>query len=223
MKTHLLTNALLWLTKTDRETYYQSSHNMKWTIKNLGLLALFVGILAFVSAIAFIISFFIELDPPLTHEIPFYGWFIAILGGLFWSILVIALEHEIVASRSKRASIMPLMLAISLGYILVVPLQVALFQNIINNELMQEKLAQKTSDNSIPLPLNEWLANTDSDYLRLNNNSSQNQDFVSQYKILKEILSRPENNGSYWLAALITLLFVLISSMPPIVKLISKP
>ncbi len=214
MKTHMLTNALLWLTKTDRATYYQSSQNMKWVSMILGLLALFVGILALVSAIAFIKSFFIELDP-LTHEIqiPLYGWFIAILGGLFWSILVIALEREIVASSSKHASIFWLVQAISLGYIIAVPLRVALFQNIINKELMQEKLSQMESDNCYPFPVNDRLARTNSDI----------RHFPSQYKLLNEFLSRPENNASYWLAALLSMLFVLITSMPPIVKLISKP
>jgi hypothetical protein len=138
MKTNSFIYALLWLSKTDPMLYHQSPQNVKWSRTNLGVFVLLTGVFAFVTASFFIRSLFIENDS-LTNQIsiPFIGWLVSVIFGLFWAIFIIAMDREIISSNSKWGPVIRIVFALGIGFIISLPLKVMIFQNPIFKELTQ--------------------------------------------------------------------------------------
>jgi hypothetical protein len=96
------------------------------TQTSLGLMVLLTGVLAFFSGSYGIYTAFAG-----------HSWaiFLAIPLGVIYSVMIIAFDREIVGSQSKRAVWVRLPLAIVIGFIVAVPLELRLLEDSVNKRL----------------------------------------------------------------------------------------
>lgn len=129
---------LLFLSKTDRDIYNKCPKSAKNTQLSFGLFVLLTGLLAFFSGSYAIMNMFIDFDwrTNTTYISPF-GKLLSFILGLFYAIMIVAIDREVVASKSKLAAIPRLFLAIVIGIIVAVPIELKLLEGKIEKKLIE--------------------------------------------------------------------------------------
>lgn len=129
---------LLFLSKTDIDIYNGCPQSAKNTQLGFGLFVLLTGILAFCSGTYAILNMFTDFDWK-TGTLSFNksGFVIAPLLGLFYAMMIIAIDREVVAAKSKATALSRLLLAIVIGVIVAVPIELKMLEGKIEKKLIE--------------------------------------------------------------------------------------
>ena len=117
------------LSKTDPDAMNSPCCTLvaRMTQTSLGVMVLLTGVLAFFSGSYAIYTAFGS---------SFWGQFIAVPLGLLYSAMIIVFDREIVGAQVKKAVWIRLPLAIAIGFIVAVPLELRLLQDSIDKHLI---------------------------------------------------------------------------------------
>jgi hypothetical protein len=117
------------LSKTDPDAMNSPCCTLvaRMTQTSLGVMVLLTGVLAFFSGSYAMYTAF------GSH---FWGQFIAVPLGILYSAMIIVFDREIVGAQVKKAVWIRLPLAIAIGFIVAVPLELRLLQNSIDKHLI---------------------------------------------------------------------------------------
>lgn len=117
------------LSKTDPDAMNSPCCTLvaRMTQTSLGVMVLLTGVLAFFSGSYAIYTAF------GTH---FWGQFVAVPLGILYSAMIIVFDREIVGAQGKKAVWIRLPLAIAIGFIVAVPLELRLLQDSIDKHLI---------------------------------------------------------------------------------------
>jgi hypothetical protein len=117
------------LSKTDPDAMNSPCCTLvaRMTQTSLGVMVLLTGVLAFFSGSYAIYTAF------GTH---FWGQFVAVPLGILYSAMIIVFDREIVGAQVKKAVWIRLPLAIAIGFIVAVPLELRLLQDSIDKHLI---------------------------------------------------------------------------------------
>ena len=133
---------LLFLSKTDIEIYNACPLSAKNTQLAFGIFVLLTGILAFCSGTYAFSNLFIELDEQLKPIYTNLAYIIAPLLGLLYTLMIIFIDREVVAARSKGAAFSRLLLAIIIGTIVAIPIELRLLKDRIEKEILENHREQ---------------------------------------------------------------------------------
>ncbi|PTX61101.1 uncharacterized protein DUF4407 [Kordia periserrulae] len=138
---------LLFLSKTDLDIYKECPQSAKDTQVGFGLFVLLTGILAFCSGTYAILNMFTEFDWK-TETVTFNtsGYVIAPLLGIFYALMIIAIDREVVAAKSKTTALMRLCLAIVIGIIVAIPIELKLLEGRIEKQLIQNYKIENSNE-----------------------------------------------------------------------------
>jgi uncharacterized membrane-anchored protein YhcB (DUF1043 family) len=116
------------LSKTDQDAMRSPccTRLARMTQTSLGVMVLLTGVLAFFSGSYAIYTAF------ASHN---WAMFVAVPLGVLWSVMIIVFDREIVGAQGKRAVWIRLPLAIAIGFIVAVPLELRLLQDSIDKQL----------------------------------------------------------------------------------------
>lgn len=136
---------LLFLSKTDVDVYRVCPSSAKTTQLSLGLFVFLTGVLAFISGSYAVSNLFYEYDWQ-TNTIKFLaiGKIIAPIIGVFYAIMIMAIDREVVSATSKLAVVPRLALAIVIGFVVAVPIELKLLEGRINKQLITEFQQENT-------------------------------------------------------------------------------
>jgi hypothetical protein len=127
------------LSKTNAELIKGCSKKAKYNQASFGMFVLFTGILAFISGTyALKMAFDYDTDNYTT----------AILGGLLYCAIIMAFDREIVAAKSKWAVVTRIPLAIMIGLIVSIPLELTILEGRINEQLADELRLKNEPNNN---------------------------------------------------------------------------
>jgi hypothetical protein len=117
-----ISKALQFMSKTDQDAIIHCSDFTKKTQSSLGLLVLFTGTLAAFSGGYAVFT-------------AFYNYVVAVAVGFLYGGLIMAFDREIVSSRTKFAVFARLPLALVVGLVVSVPLEIRLFQERLDTQI----------------------------------------------------------------------------------------
>ncbi|QHI36426.1 hypothetical protein IMCC3317_17890 [Kordia antarctica] len=140
---------LLFLSKTDTDIYEKCPKSAKDTQLGFGLFVLLTGILAFCSGTYAILNMFTEFDWK-TETVRFnnLGFIVAPLLGTFYALMIIAIDREVVAAKSKATAVSRLCLAIVIGVIVAIPIELKLLEGRIEKQLIQNYKSENLQETS---------------------------------------------------------------------------
>jgi hypothetical protein len=123
-----ISKALQFMSKTDRDAIAYCSDVTRKTQSSLGLLVLLTGSLAVFSGSYAVYT-------------AFHDYTIALSVGLFYGGLIMAFDREIVSSRTNFAIFARLPLALMVGLVVSVPLEIRLFQQRLDAQIILDTRA----------------------------------------------------------------------------------
>lgn len=128
---------LLYLSKSDYSIYKHCPRNAQIGQLSLGLFVLLTGILAWCSGSYAVSNMFYDFDWE-TQQIKFneLGYTLAPIIGFFYAVMIIAIDREVVSAKNKLAIIPRLFLAVVIGVVVALPIELKLFEKRINKELV---------------------------------------------------------------------------------------
>jgi len=126
------------LSKTNSKLIAKCSKKAKYTQSSFGLFVLFTGIVAFFSGTYALKMAF--------HSNSSRGVLYSLIGGLVYCLIIMAFDREIVASKSKWAIIIRIPLALMIGIIVSLPLELSILEGRIDEQLSDE-LKEKNAPN----------------------------------------------------------------------------
>lgn len=131
----------LFLSKTDHEVLRHCPQSSLNNQVGLGIFVLFTGIFAFISGSYALSMVFIETGPdgrplPLdsSHIIMACGF------GMLYSFMIMAIDREIVSATKQGSAFLRIPLAIMIGFIVAVPLELKLMEGKINTQLRENQI-----------------------------------------------------------------------------------
>lgn len=148
---------LLFLSKTDIDIYNECPKSAKNTQLAFGLFVLLTGILAFCSGTYAILNMFTDFDWE-TKKVSFSnsGYMFAPILGAFYALMIIAIDREVVAAKNKTTAFSRLLLAIVIGVIVAVPIELKLLEGKIEKKLIENyKLENKDESDKMRQGTNE--------------------------------------------------------------------
>lgn len=124
----LLQRFFQFLSKTDQDALRSGccTKVARMTQTSLGIMVALTGVLAFFSGSYAIYTAF---------EGHSWAWLVAVPLGVLYSLMIIVFDREIVGAQDKRAVWVRLPLAIIIGFIVAVPLELRLLEDSINKQL----------------------------------------------------------------------------------------
>jgi uncharacterized membrane protein len=132
-------NFILFFSKTDLSVYRHCSQYAKNTQLSLGIFVILTGILAFFSGSYAISNLFVEFDwQSNTVHFNKLGYIFSPILGLFYAIMIIAIDREIVSAKDKKSVIIRIPLAIVIGLVVAVPIELEILKGRIEKQLIQE-------------------------------------------------------------------------------------
>jgi hypothetical protein len=134
----MIKNFLLFLSKTDVDVYNKCPNSAKQTQLGFGLFVLLTGILAFCSGTYAILNMFTDFDWK-TETVSFnkLGYIVAPILGSFYCLMIMAIDREVVAAKSKATAVSRLLLAIIIGVIVAIPIELKLLEGRIEKQLIE--------------------------------------------------------------------------------------
>ncbi|MFT5819256.1 MAG: hypothetical protein ACI8ZM_000479 [Crocinitomix sp.] len=141
---------LLFFSKTDYAVYKNCTAYAKNMQVSLGLFVILTGILAFVSGSYAISNLFIEFDwKTNTTSFNTIGNYVTPLLGLFYAIMIMAIDREIVSAKSKSAVFFRIPLAIVIGAVVAVPIELKMLEGRIEKQLTEDYKAENSGEREI--------------------------------------------------------------------------
>ncbi|MCK9329944.1 MAG: DUF4407 domain-containing protein [Candidatus Cloacimonetes bacterium] len=127
---------LLWLSKTNPTYFKMCPKHVQWQRTALALFILCTWTLAFITGCYFVKSIFLNYDDGTgTMYVSFLGWVASIIFGLFWASFIAMTDRESISAGSKFAIVCRLVLAVLIGYVISIPLEMQIFSDRIMKEL----------------------------------------------------------------------------------------
>ena len=121
----ILSRFFQFLSKTDRRVIiYCTDHSVKTQVSN-GVFVLLTGTFAFLSCMYAVYK-------------TFDSFWVAIPVGLLYATVIVFIDREIVSAGSKRAALLRLPLAVVVGLVISVPLEMRLFEKRIDEQLFEK-------------------------------------------------------------------------------------
>jgi hypothetical protein len=141
---------LLFFSKTDYAVYKHCTIYAKNMQLSLGLFVILTGILAFVSGSYAISNLFVEFDWE-TNTISFnsVGTYLTPMLGLFYAIMIMAIDREIVSAKSKMAVFFRIPLAIVIGAVVAVPIELKMLEGKIEKQLIEDYKSENAGERQI--------------------------------------------------------------------------
>jgi hypothetical protein len=182
-KSNLL-NFILWFSNTEPEIYIHCPKSVQWKRIGYSLLVIITGIFAFITSSYLIRSMFQTYNENTkTLEVSDSVWIFSIIIGLIWSILIILIDKIIISSQRKYMAILRIPLAIMIGFVVSVPLEVQMFSNRINKALTE---ASRTENSTYQQKYDGVLNKANSEIDRLNTKIDNEQKEMSKWKDIME-------------------------------------
>ena len=125
-----MSQIFFFLSKTNPKLIKGCSTKAKYTQTSFGVFVLLTGVLAFCSG-AYALNMAFEFEGSNT--------LFAILGGLLYSFIIMAFDREIIGATKKWAVAIRLPLAIMIGAIVSVPIELGMLEGRITEQLSDEK------------------------------------------------------------------------------------
>jgi|GEM_PF-3068200 len=171
----LLLQIVLWFSATDIELFRPLKPAVKGTRIAFSLIVIIVGIIAFITSSYFIRTMFAVYDASSKSiYISPEGWWISIVGGLLWATLVVSIERMIIISRKKIMAALRLPLAIAIGFIIAIPLEVQFFTGKIDKHLLQKSREENQPiQTEVYIEVNRLQALVDSTQAEVRNETEQ--------------------------------------------------
>lgn len=124
-----LSKFLLFLSKTDTDILKSCPQSTRYQQTALGAFVLFTGILAFFSASFAASNLFLEIPEGINiPEVTQKGLYIAALIGLLYACMIMAIDREIVSTTNKWSATLRIPLALIIGVVIAVPLELKLME-----------------------------------------------------------------------------------------------
>lgn len=141
---------LLFLSKTDYAVYKDCTTYSKNMQISLGLFVLLTGVLALVSGSYAISNLFVEFDWR-TNTVHFNpaGRFLTPALGLLYAVMIMAIDREIVSAKNKSAVFLRIPLAIVIGAVVAVPLELKILEGKIEKQLIQDYKSENSGERQI--------------------------------------------------------------------------
>jgi hypothetical protein len=134
---------LLFLSKTDEDILQNCSKSSVNNQVTFGAFVLLTGILAFISGTYAISNMFMEYNAATKDpEISNTGVFISMLLGLIYAIMIISIDREIVSANNKKKAILRIPLAIIIGIVVAVPIELKLMEGRIEKQLFKNSQSE---------------------------------------------------------------------------------
>lgn len=131
---------IFYLSKTDPELIEHCTGSTRYNQQALGLFVLFTGILAAVSGGFAVSNLFLEsVEGQAMPVMPWSGIFFASLIGLFYGTVILFIDREIVSAPSKWGVLMRVPLAIIIGLVIAVPLEIKLLEGRIGQKIVEKE------------------------------------------------------------------------------------
>lgn len=130
---------LLFLSKTDRSVYDKCPQSAKNNQLAFGVFVLLTGLLAFCSGTFALTNLFADFDWQ-TNQVTYskLTWVLAPLLGLFYAFVIIAIDREVVSAKNKMAVVPRLFLAIVIGVVVAIPLELELLEGRIERQIIED-------------------------------------------------------------------------------------
>ncbi len=147
---------LLFLSKTDNSIIRHCNSGTSNIQASLGFFVLLTGVLAFISGSLAVSHMFIQVDAFGKPQLGIGGWIFSCLIGFIYSVLIMAIDREIVAASTKWAVLLRVPLAIIISIVISVPIEIQLFSGRINKKLLEnvrvenERLAAQVHETMLP-------------------------------------------------------------------------
>ena len=131
---------LCYLSKTDQELLSHCPPATKANQAALGVFVLFTGLLATVSG-AFAVSnlFLVPVADQALPVLPWSGLLTSVLIGLFYGAIILFIDREIVSASSKWGVLLRVPLAILIGLVIAVPLELKLLEGRIAQQIVEKE------------------------------------------------------------------------------------
>ena len=145
-----ITNFLLFMSKTDKDIIQYCSRAARSTRAALGLFVVITAILAFISGTYAISTIFQQVDMVSGETfLATRDLLISIFVGCLYAVIIANIDREIVSSSSKLSVLVRLILAIIIGIVLAVPLELKLMEGRINKKLISMSDVENNSAKEI--------------------------------------------------------------------------
>lgn len=137
---------LYFFSKTDVSLIHHCPATTRNIHASLGFFVLITGIMALLSGTYAISNMFIHEDPTTGRlQMMQNGWLFSILLGTVYASFIMAIDREIVSAGSKWAALLRLPLALIIGLVVAVPVEMQIFEARINKQLTEEGRAENDS------------------------------------------------------------------------------
>lgn len=131
---------LLFLSKTDQELLSHCPPATRSNQTALGIFVLFTGLLATASGAFAVSNLFLEPVPgQALPQLPLIGLLFSILIGLFYGAIILFIDREIVSASSKWGVVLRVPLAILIGLVIAVPLELKLLEGRISQQIIEKE------------------------------------------------------------------------------------
>jgi hypothetical protein len=129
----------LTLSGTDTDLYAFSPKSEKIKRMIMGASVLFVGIFAFISMTLFVSTLFQSYNTTTKEtDISFFGKLLSPFIGLLWAAFIIVIDMSILSAKSKWAAFMRIPIAVAVGFVVAVPLEMKICAGYVNRELVRD-------------------------------------------------------------------------------------
>lgn len=127
-----MTEFFRWLSKTDPQAIELCTPVTRLSQTSFGVMILFTGLLAFCSG-----SYAIY--------VVWHSAFLAVVVGIIYSCMIVTFDREIVSATSKASVWLRVPLALLLGVVIAVPIELRILQDRIDQELLRKSHAENQS------------------------------------------------------------------------------
>lgn len=139
----MLKEAFLWLSATDSTAFLYSDKLSKGKRIASSNVVLLTAVFAFIGGSYFATTFFQYFNEETNNlEIGFGGRLMSLLIGLIWATFIMTIDRMIISSSSKLAVLWRIPLAISIGIVISIPLEMQLFSGKIQKQLIQNSVSE---------------------------------------------------------------------------------
>ena len=128
---------LLFLSKTDTDIYNRCPRSAKNNQLALGAFVLFIGLFAFISGSYAIANIFMEFNEKTQQiEISTGQQIFSMILGALYAMMIMAIDREIVSAHDKKAAIIRIPLAVVIGLVMALPIEIKLLEGRIEKQLV---------------------------------------------------------------------------------------
>jgi len=147
MNVTLIGKFLLYLSKTDVDVLKHCTKYAVYSRMALGSMVLFTGILAFFSGSYAVSTMFQDFNPVTKSiDVSNVGIAISVLIGSVYCLMIVTFDREIVSVTNRTAALIRLSLAIVIGFVVALPLELKLLEGGVDKQLALQSKEENKND-----------------------------------------------------------------------------